>query len=235
MVQNENKKVAIFFDAENTSPTHCKFILDEAREYGDVIIKRVYADWSNERVKGWIKNVNDYALKPEQQFSPVSGKNSSDFCLNVDVLKVLFENNVDVFCLASSDSDFTRLVQELRERGKVVLGFGKTGAVEVYVRSFSEFIYLDEKPQGQSGKLPLDRKKMLNAIIDKLIDTRNGKALYSEIDKEMRNRAADFIPKNYNTKSMTDFIRTYVVPDGDFDAKVDPDGSTRYLVRREKK
>jgi len=233
----KNRKVAVFIDAENVSAQHIDNILSEASNYGDVIIKRVFADWSSQLMKSWIEKISSQSLKPEQQFSAVKGKNASDISLIVSVLTALFEKNIDVFCLVSNDSDFTRLVQELREREKTVVGFGTTQSVPaVFVNSFSEFIYLDtnkgKKLDERTGgsKLPKDRISALRDIIEMLIE-RNGKALYNVIMMEMRNKFADFIPKNYGSETMSDFMKKNLSAIGKYEIKTDKDKSTRYLVR----
>ena len=55
---------------------------------------------------------------------------------------VVYEGRLDGFCLASSDSDFTRLAQRLREDGLVVYGFGERKAPEAFRNAFSRSIYL---------------------------------------------------------------------------------------------
>jgi uncharacterized LabA/DUF88 family protein len=39
-------------------------------------------------------------------------------------MDLLHDGNLDGFCLISSDSDFTRLANRLRESGIIVYGFG---------------------------------------------------------------------------------------------------------------
>jgi hypothetical protein len=118
--------------------------LSEASKYGDTIIKRIIADWSNDSAKRWKDKALDLSIKAEQKFAEVKGKNASDVLLVVSLLTMLFERNIDVVCLATSDSDFTSLVQELREREKYVIGFGTKNAVKSFVNSFSKFVYLDD-------------------------------------------------------------------------------------------
>jgi len=238
MIDLKNRKVAVFIDAENVSAQHIDNILSEASNYGDVIIKRVFADWSSPLMKSWVEKISLQSLKPEQQFSAIKGKNSSDISLIVSVLTALFEKSIDVFCLVSNDSDFTRLVQELREREKTVVGFGTTQSVPtVYVNSFSEFIYLDsnkgkkdKEKTGGGNNLPKDRIIALREIIETLIE-RNGKALYNVIMMEMRNKFADFVPKNYGSETMSDFMKKNLPAIGKYEIKTDKDKSTRYLVR----
>jgi len=238
---NENGRVAVFIDAENVSAEHAEKILLEAAGYGDVIIKRIFADWSSPQMHSWKAKVPHLSLLANQQFPAVKGKNASDISLIVSVLTTLFEKNIDVFCLVSSDSDFTRLVQELREREKLVIGFGmQKTAVPAFVNSFSEYIYLD-KPEKIETKASnrispsdaLSREKLdaLREIIEKLIE-RSGKALYGLIGIEMKNKFADFIPKNYGCKTMKLFIEKYLNAIGDYKTEIDRDGMTMFLVQR---
>ena len=46
-------------------------------------------------------------------------------CMIIDAMDILYSGNVDGFCLVSSDSDFTKLAQRLREAGMFVMGIGE--------------------------------------------------------------------------------------------------------------
>lgn len=45
----ENKSIAIFIDAENIPAKYAKSIFDIASDYGEVIIKRIYGDWTQKK------------------------------------------------------------------------------------------------------------------------------------------------------------------------------------------
>jgi uncharacterized protein (TIGR00288 family) len=249
---DENKRVAVLIDAENISASYCERILSEASNYGDVIIKRVFGDWSNPQMQTWKTKASEFSLRTEQQFSAVKGKNSSDISLIIDTMTILFEKRIDVFCLASSDSDFTRLVQELREREKQVVGFGMSAtAVAAFVNSFSEFVYLDKNedkessapkdrkektiaPKNAKNEIPAERIQALQAIIDSLVEKYN-KAYYGNIRNEMKNKFADFIPKNYGSKTMKEFISKNLYAIGKYKIETEKDGTTMYLIPSSKK
>lgn len=239
----ENNRVAVFIDAENISAKYADRLLQEAANYGDVIVRRVFADWSSSNVAAWKEVVNKHSLIAEQQFSAVKGKNSSDISLIINVLVVLFEKDIDVFCLASSDSDFTRLVQELREREKSVVGLGLKQTSQSFVNAFSEFIYLDNSDEkevknavsrssgAKSDGVNLDgsRRAALKEIIDKLIED-DGWALYARIATEMKNKYSDFVPKNYNCRSLKELIGKVIDSIGDYEIKTGNDGTTMFLI-----
>jgi len=238
----ENKRVAVFIDAENISAKYAARLIEEAANYGDVIVRRVFADWSSPNVQAWKETVSKHSLIAEQQFSAVKGKNSGDISLIINAMVVLFEKDIDVFCLASSDSDFTRLVQELREREKIVVGFGLKQTAQAFVNAFSEFIYLDNSDTAvEKGKLSekkaakpqaiLDesRRAALKEIIEKLIEE-DGWALYARIGMEMKNKFADFVPKNYDCRSMKELIGKVLPSIGDYEIQTDRDGTTMFLL-----
>lgn len=244
------KRVAVFIDAENVSANYAEKILEEAANYGDVIIKRIFADWSNPSVKKWYDKVPLLSLRPLQQFSQVKGKNSSDVSLVIDVLSSLFEREIDVFCLATSDSDFTSLVQELREREKFVVGFGERKSTQSFVNSFSEFIYLDaievevedttkkdihetvKVPQKPTKlKLPKEQIKALQEIIESLIDE-DGRALFSDIGIEMKNRFKDFVPKNYGYKTLKTLIEKNLKSIGNYKIDTEANNLVMFLSKK---
>ena len=242
----ENKRVAVFIDAENISAKYAARLIEEAANYGDVIVRRVFADWSSPNVQAWKETVAKHSLIAEQQFSAVKGKNSGDISLIINAMVVLFEKDIDVFCLASSDSDFTRLVQELREREKIVVGFGLKQTAQAFVNAFSEFIYLDNSDAAvEKGKLSekktakpqaiLDesRRAALKEIIEKLIEE-DGWALYARIGMEMKNKFADFVPKNYDCRSMKELIGKVLPSIGDYEIQTDRDGTTMFLLHAAK-
>lgn len=55
---------------------------------------------------------------PLARFSSIikqPGKNATDSSMIIDAMDILYFNQVDIFCLVSSDSDFTRLAMRQRE------------------------------------------------------------------------------------------------------------------------
>ena len=44
--------VAVLIDAENVASHSAKQIFDEASNYGNIMVKRIFADWSKTSVRG---------------------------------------------------------------------------------------------------------------------------------------------------------------------------------------
>ena len=108
-MNTENLNIALLIDSDNIAPKYVETIFDELKTVGTVTVKRIYGDWTLEQAKSWKALLPEYALMPMQQYAYTSRKNSTDSAMIIDAMDILYLNAVDVFCLASSDSDFTRL------------------------------------------------------------------------------------------------------------------------------
>lgn len=140
---SEEHKIAVLIDAENVSNKYVKLIMDEVSNYGIATYKRVYGDYSNSSVSGWMKNLQEYALTPALQCNYTSGKSASDTALIIDAMDILYSGNVSCFCLVSSDSDFTKLAMRLKEAGMMVIGMGEEKTPKAFVAACETFKFLD--------------------------------------------------------------------------------------------
>ena len=136
-------KLAVVIDAENISNKYIDVILSEANNLGDVIYKRIYGNWTTPQMSSWRNTILDNAIQPVQQYSNTIRKNSSDSELIIDTMDLLYQSNLDGFCIVSSDSDFTRLASRLRESQKYVLGMGESKTPRSFISACNKFLYLD--------------------------------------------------------------------------------------------
>lgn len=139
----EEKKFALLIDADNISSKYIKIILEELAKYGTVTYKRLYGDLTRNNNKSWKDALLSHSINPVQQYNYTSGKNSTDSAMIIDAMDILYSGSVDGFCLASSDSDFTRLAMRLRESGMTVIGMGESKTPEPFRVSCERFFYLD--------------------------------------------------------------------------------------------
>ena len=154
----EEKKFAVLIDSDNVSYKYVKIILDEITNVGIATIKRIYGDWTSGKTH-WKSVLLDYALTPMQQYAYTSGKNSTDSAMIIDAMDILYTGDVDGFCIASSDSDFTKLATRLREAGKIVIGMGEKHTPQPFVKACSQFKYLDLIAENQSEKTTKTKTK----------------------------------------------------------------------------
>lgn len=121
-------RVAVLIDAENASPRHAREVFEAAAALGEATVRRIYGDFSNGRLASWNAAIRCWSIVPCHQPSHVRGKNAADLALAVDAMDLMYGHGLDGIALMSSDSDFTRLAQRLREGGLAVYGFGERKA-----------------------------------------------------------------------------------------------------------
>lgn len=139
----DDKRFALLIDADNISAKYIKYILDEISKYGVVTYKRIYGDWTRPTTTSWKNELLESSINPVQQFSYTTGKNATDSAMIIDAMDILYTNKVDGFCIASSDSDFTKLASRLRESGMMVIGMGEDKTPRPFRVACDRFTCLD--------------------------------------------------------------------------------------------
>lgn len=137
------QQVAVLIDGDNISSKYAKYIKEEALQYGNIKICRMYGSINCPSVKSWYKVLPEQGIMPVLQISYVSGKSIADQALTIDAMDLLYTGEVDVFCLVSSDCDFTKLAYRLKEAGKIVVGMGEQKTKEALAKACNEFKILD--------------------------------------------------------------------------------------------
>ena len=125
-------RLAVLIDGENASPRHARAVFEAAEALGEATVRRIYGDFSNRRLVSWNAAIRNFAIVPFHQPAHVRGKNAADIALAIDAVDLTYRATLDGFLLVSSDSDFTRLAQRLREGGFAVFGFGESKAPRAF-------------------------------------------------------------------------------------------------------
>ena len=148
----KERKIALLVDAENISHHRIDQVMAAVKNNLDglVTIKRIYADWTKPNLSAWKAVLQKHAFLPIQQYSFSSGKNSTDIALVIDAMDLLYQNDIDVFCIVSSDCDFTRLAMRIKESGKIVIGMGEKKALESFVMACDDYVFFDEREEDSS-------------------------------------------------------------------------------------
>jgi hypothetical protein len=144
--------IAILIDSENIAYKYIHGVIAEVQKLGTITIRRIYGDWTSELMRGWRPIVLTNALDPIHQFRSSFGKGNSDSALIIDAMELLFtkRNEIDAFCIVSSDADFTRLATKLRAEGKKVVGIGSFRTPAPFICSCDRFVYLHHLPAEMS-------------------------------------------------------------------------------------
>ncbi len=141
--QDKDLRLALLIDADNVSAKHIRFIMDEVSKFGKPTTRRIYGDFTRPNLGSWKDVLLEYSINPVQQYSYTTGKNSSDSALIIDAMDILYSENVDGFCLVSSDSDFTRLASRLKESGMFVMGIGENKTPRPFIAACEVFRYIE--------------------------------------------------------------------------------------------
>ena len=159
------KQVAILIDGDNISPKYAEYIKQEAVRIGRIKICRLYGSIDSSSVKSWYKVMPLQGITPVLQMSYANGKSIADQALTIDAMDILYTGDVDVICLVSSDSDFTKLAYRMKEAGKTVIGMGEQKTNESLAKACDEFKLLDliyksvvEEPEPEEKEPPAPKK-----------------------------------------------------------------------------
>ena len=218
--------LAVLIDADNTSARYAKAIFEEIVKLGEANVRRIYGDFSSNRLVGWDEAVQSLAIIQHQQRNNTTGKNAADVALVIDAMDLMHKGNLDGFCLISSDSDFTRLAQRLRENGLQVYGFGERKTPETFRNACHRFIYVEnlvdtgqEKEVADGGSSPQMKESPKNAmnIIAKALEETDddGWTNLGEVGSRILGAAPDFDPRTYGCPNLS----TLVIKCGGFEIR----------------
>ncbi|MBI3929919.1 MAG: NYN domain-containing protein [Armatimonadetes bacterium] len=218
--------IALFIDFENLAigirqSRYDKFdvdlLLKRLLEKGRILFKRAYCDWSKFRQEK--KELHEAAIElfdiPQRSRT---GKNSADIRMVVDALDLCYTRpHLQMFVIASGDSDFSPLVSKLREYDKTVIGVGvKTSTSELLVYNCDEFIFYEDLMRGRRDEeshylaLPKKKREVFNLLEDAVValQRENRDIMWSSVVKQMMQRLKPTFDMQYfGYKNFSDLLR----------------------------
>ncbi|MDT3440698.1 MULTISPECIES: NYN domain-containing protein [unclassified Pseudofrankia] len=224
MAGENTTRLAVLIDADNASPASVEGLLAEVAKYGTAHVKRAFGDWTGTSLRGWKDQLLAQSIQPIQQFAYTSGKNATDAAMVIDAMDLLYSGRFDGFCIVSSDSDFTRLAQRVRESGLTVYGFGERKTPKSFVAACDKFIYVENltteaEPITAAGTAPrlatrppaLQLKadaglvNLLRNSIDAASDD-DGWATLASVGNIITKRKPDFDSRSYGYTKLSDLL-----------------------------
>lgn len=194
-----DKKIVVLIDAENTSAKYADGIMDYLKKQGIIISARIYGDFiNNNNVKGWNSKAIQHEMEQKQQLTTSAGKNSSDIALVIDAMDLLYQKTIDIFCIVTSDGDFTGLVKRIREDGIEVIGIGKEDASKRLEKVCDQYLDLEELAEQREEKVSgkEDSKKA-----EPKSDKKTGQLKKNEKAKRMTDAEKSLISKSTTPKT----------------------------------
>ena len=233
------KSLAVLIDADNTSARYAQAIFEEIVTLGEANVRRIFGDFSSSRLAGWDGAIKSLAILQNQQRSNTTGKNAADIALVIDAMDLMHKGKLDGFCLVSSDSDFTRLAQRLREDGLQVYGFGERKTPEAFRNACTRFIYVEnlveavaEKGGASSTTAAAAEKQPPSKAVKIVVKAMEGADDDGWVDlgsvgKLIYGAAPDFDPRTYGCPNLS----TLVTRSGGFELLKEP-GESVYIRRK---
>jgi hypothetical protein len=214
-ITENDLKLAILIDADNTQSDVIGELLTEIAKLGIPVVKRIYGDWTQPQLKSWKTVLNQYAIKPMQQFAYTKGKNSTDSAMIIDAMDLLHKQKYTGFCLVSSDSDFTGLATRIREEGNIVYGFGRKHTPQPFIAACNKFIFLEvltaeredttEQQQPKTDNNIQDLQTIITLAISLTADD-SGWALLSQVGDFLLKKTPEFDSRNYGYRKLSDLV-----------------------------
>jgi len=218
---DNDKNMAVLIDGDNIPSKYINEMIEEITKYGNPTIKRIYGDWTKPQLSKWKKVLLDNAITPIQQYSYTLGKNATDSAMIIDAMDILYSGKVDGFCIASSDSDFTRLATRIRETGLSVIGIGEKKTPDPFIVSCDKFIYLEILQKIDEDKDDLESKrkikkieiitpKVIRLITQTVNDTadEDGWAFLGDVGGLIQKKQPNFDSRIYGFEKLTPLIKS---------------------------
>ena len=239
-----DKNFAVFIDGDNISSEYLDAIITEIDGKGEIIIKRVYGDWTTSSMKSWKEKVFDFPIRQFQQSR--NGPNATDNAIIMDSIELAIQNkNVNAFCIVSTDSGYVSLAMRLRENGKHVLGIGGKESKDRWQKSCNEFVTIEnilkgkellgEKQVSKDNKSVKSNEPGLDVIEYGLFNSRvntDGWISFSDFGSTIRKKYPNFDPRSYMCNNLLQFIKKFP---NDLEIKSDECLPPNYWLRDKEK
>jgi hypothetical protein len=187
--------VALYIDADNISHTYLPQILSNIIN-SHVIIKKIYGDWSKQNMFQWLDKANDNGITAIQ--CGRLNKNSSDIKMSVDIMKDLYTNqNITLFHLVTSDSDFSSVMGEIKYINKKAYCTGYNTASKMLINSCDKFIILITKQMIANEK----QKQMIANEKQKEVQEKREEMIAKEkmeSDEKLKIKSKSWYQKTFN-------------------------------------
>jgi uncharacterized LabA/DUF88 family protein len=217
--QINQQKFAVLIDGDNAQASLLPEILTEVSKAGLITIKRIYGDWTTATMNQWKDTLHQNAIQPIQQFRNTIGKNATDSAMIIDAMDLLHTNELQGFCIVSSDSDYTRLATRIRENGLFVIGVGERKTPEAFVNACNQFIYSENlskvkvprKKRGAKKAEEQDSSDPLPLLIQgfEMAAKEDEWAFLAAIGNSLRQVDPAFDPRTYGHEKLQSLLKQY--------------------------
>lgn len=164
---SSQNNIALLIDCDNVSAKYINSIINDLSKYGVVNIRNAYGNWKSPKLKMWEESLQEYAIRPIQQFDYTKGKNASDIAMIIDIMDLLYTKSLTAIALVTSDSDFTPIVTRILADGLKVHGYGEEKTPSSFVNACSKFIYAEKLYKSEQDTSEIKNNKVLQKDLRK--------------------------------------------------------------------
>ena len=155
-------------------------------------------------------------------------------------MRWIFCIRIKWICIASSDSDFTRLATRIRETGLSVIGIGEKKTPDPFIVACDKFIYLEilraSEKDDESTPEQREKKKSVDTVTPKVIKLitqtvsdladDEGWAFLGDVGSLIQKKQPNFDSRNYGFEKLTPLIKST----GKFEIDQRDSGKGRYKL-----
>lgn len=218
--EGEDVQAALFIDFENVAiSAEAAFdrletgkLIETAEKYGRCVSRRAYGDWT--RFSRYSQDLLEHAIEAIQLFhyGGHNTKNAADIQMVVDILEMMFTHpEINVFVLATGDSDFSAIARKLRSYSKYVIGIGLQRATsEVLVKACDQFLLYDTLVESgtrtQSYSLEQARALLLETMKELARSAPHTPVFAGKLKVEMQKKDSTFTQEQLGFSQFRDFL-----------------------------
>ncbi|MEE9393310.1 MAG: NYN domain-containing protein [Planctomycetota bacterium] len=231
MAENDSAQVGLLLDFENlVIPFQKKSaykpgslplapVIDFLEEnFGNVIFRRAYADWSNPPFKAYERTLQDMGVEMIHvcRRTRASKKNGADILLTADAVEcLLLRPFITDYAIVSGDSDIGPLVTKLKSHGKtvIVIGPDKESTAKHVIELADRFKFYADIAQPPSERPSTrGRRSRLSPemAVVRILEERNEAMESASLKRELCSQPgfADFNQKAFGFRTWTSFLRS---------------------------
>ena len=224
-----SNKFILLIDGDNFSPNCVKFMIDDIKSRGDIIIKKVYGDFSS-KAMNWKNSCYEYQIEALQVWSR-NRKQATDNRLLTDGVEMICNYpNFTHIAIASGDIDMSDLVRIAKYHNKYVIGYssGKKHTSNLLKKCCDEFI-ICRKPMknsvnslinasnasnsnhssNSSENQEIVSSKEIKQQIRKILEESEEKLRCSQLKEKLLRIDNTFTQTNYGKSTFTKLLRDF--------------------------
>jgi len=228
----EEERIALYVDFENLAigardalggmEFDFEPIANALAERGRVISRRAYADWSMFADARQSMTRSHVELIEIPQRMGATRKNAADIKMAVDAIELAFERDyVTTFVICTGDSDFTPLVDKLRELNKKVIGVGvKDSTSALLPPACDEFLFYDnlegvdqrrqsskKADNGDDVEDTPDLETLITSTLGGMERSGEGSVLASSLKRAVLRKDSTFSEADYGFRGFGELLR----------------------------